>query len=383
MITNLVYDKADWWIHNKSCLDLCWYIPYTDSNSLYFQFQYDITPDTIECPNILQEININIRRCCDDSIITSLDTNRDTYFYGQYNTKVKPWQSSIEVNFQNFFINYQNLCNLCTTTTSVFTVTLSQSQMFGSISNICEVQINGNGFDINNLPPGYTVTTQNVGNNNVLITISVVGCFFGSGISLLFCDPNSEDTNLFPMDLDIQQAENIFNRCFYFEFITSDGILFSQPYKCVACEDSVQLEGVFECFDMQGLFYGYPNQTPICGNSGDVFDLKYRNILTVRGAFKQTSTSLTKVFDKENCYTYKSEIKKIYTLKTEYMPLWYAQEVMELLSAKTVLIEGLSYNLVDEYRIQESQINGFSMVQILAEFQSCKSQLVFGCSSCN
>lgn len=384
-----VDNKSSWWNESeKKWNDDCWFIPYVAGDLINFQFQFNIVP-MINCWNTTNTLTLTAHKCCDDTLLTDIVNPSNDYFFGVYSTKDKPWLISTVKPYQMAVFNGDgyNFCNVCNSCVTRFKVRLSLSQFYGDpFGRFFQVKINGVVYSLTSLPAGWSlIVDSSEAPEYYTLILEFNSCCDGCEVGFLILKPDGESYDEY---IGVKQeicSESAFDKCFYFKTTYNQETEYlTQPYKCVACEDTVLLEGEFECFDMDGTYHGYPaySSPPVQIFCGTTPEIKYRNILRVRGVFQQDGTKITKKYSSENCFTYGAEKQSFFKLYTEIMPIWYADMVMNLLTAKRIKVNGFYYQIEGDVSTERVNVKGVTGVRIIADFVKCKQTLEFGCNNC-
>jgi len=133
--------------------------------------------------------------------------------------------------------------------------------------------------------------------------------------------------------------------CFYFEFVFypasagTNTYLYSEPYKVARCKDTVLIEGIYgkkDCF-------GYWSSEDIIGDTtvSDIY--AYNNRLRIPGKLETANFTINKEYVGTYQTTVSNEIIENYILYTNRIPYKITRQMVDILSATQVFIDGDEY----------------------------------------
>jgi len=149
---------------------------------------------------------------------------------------------------------------------------------------------------------------------------------------------------------------------------------YTKPFKRVKCNEVVRLEGI------------YPTATIDCEQHMHTFtvwnyDMFASNMLfaTVDADLTEIASMVKKTYGNK-CFNFKSEKQRRFSLKSNPMPKWYADEIENISLAKTFLINNVEYyHQEGESIFKDSDIESVSFQNIDVLLTQCKCENVFAC----
>lgn len=385
-------------IGGKRCVnDKDYYIPYKIGDVLEFQFQ-----NPVFCANGLvsngadgscdidtisggQGFKVNVRRCCDESLLNSydLDSSNIDYTFSGYSYKKYPFSDESIYCYQNVRIKDLNVCGCCHYTYILATKVQPATGFFVFVNNILIGQTDTGAF-----VAGYIINYYVAGTNKnpIYITeVTIPDCVAVDSIYIEDIDTTEIFNTIISIEQDCgNQPIPVVGQCFYLEFI-ADGLTigYSQQYKCLDCnENSVFIDGIYSLFDCDGTYYGLPSSEEFCGNYP--VPIKHKNNVRVYGTLTRIEDQIERSITDSGCVSISSKVKKRYKLSTSLMPAFMMSKLSAILAAKTITL-GLGSFQFGEYILREqpifkpSGIKGNTMFGLEAIFELCECETEFNC----
>lgn len=149
---------------------------------------------------------------------------------------------------------------------------------------------------------------------------------------------------------------------------------YTKPFKRVKCNEVVRLEGI------------YPGTTIDCEQHMHTFGSWNYTMFASNMLFATVDADLTEIASMvkktygNKCFNFKSEKQRRFSLKSNPMPKWYADEIENISLAKTFLINNVEYyHQEGESIFKDSDIESVSFQNIDVLLTQCKCENVFAC----
>lgn len=166
--------------------------------------------------------------------------------------------------------------------------------------------------------------------------------------------------------------------CFRFKLVvtfTNSGetlTLYTKPYRIERCDTSVRVKCVYplNTYDMNDY-----NHTA----SWNISVINPNNLINRIPADVETESSkITKSYN-QKCYNYRSETQRMYRIKSDPVPDWFAFEVENVLAGQSMTIDNVGYDVEGTEAFKNIDLNNSTFQNLDLLLSQCKTEKVFVC----
>ena len=378
---SIVENISDQWNKRSGCYnELCYYIPYESGDVIVYQLQNEnFCLTNWDCNSaLLSTLKINVRNCCDDTILYGYTRNSPEigYTIGRYGIKDYKWQTGFSNYqcFQNISI-YANICGCCNYTYGKYFRNSEYIDFTGFVTVftnagavVVDVALPQSGFTVNVIQDNYGWYVEIV--SSICTFANAVWQMEGGG-------------EQFSLGSDLEQKYNCVTTgelCFYIEFVLDGQVIgYSQQYKCVGCkETSVLFNAQYNNkLDCNNTYYGEADSSVISCKKPS-YGVNFINIKRVTGEFKHVSIEIENKLT-ENCSNISSTTTDIYEYNSGAVPYFVANELGAIFASYRMLIENVEYKLKDSVKIDRLTIKGINMYSVSAKLYQCPCIIQHNC----